>query len=129
LFIGDKKMANLKRIERRLNEVEDWVKAFEKSTGPKQTMDNMNWLVHQLRTGTNQMSEQQQQMMQMQQALQNNMEIVNSFMEEKELVRDWQAYIAKIQKEAEDAVQEQETEGLDAQEQAGDGEEMGEGDA
>ncbi len=122
-------MANLKRIERRLNEVEDWVKAFEKSTGPKQTMDNMNWLVHQLRTGTNQMSEQQQQMMQMQQALQNNMEIVNSFMEEKELVRDWQAYIAKIQKEAEDAVQEQETEGLDAQEQAGDGEEMGEGDA
>ena len=122
-------MANLKRIERRLNEVEDWVKAFEKSTGPKQTMDNMNWLVHQLRTGTNQLSEQQQQMMQMQQALQNNMEIVNSFMEEKELVRDWQAYIAKIQKEADDAVQEQETEGLDAQEQAGDGEEMGEGDA
>ena len=116
LFIGDKKMANLKRIERRLNEVEDWVKAFEKSTGPKQTMDNMNWLVHQLRTGTNQLSEQQQQMMQMQQALQNNMEIVNSFMEEKELVRDWQAYIAKIQKEADDAVQEQETEGLDAQE-------------
>jgi len=121
-------MANLKRIERRLNEVEDWVKAFEKSTGPKQTMDNMNWLVHQLRTGTNQLSEQQQQMMQMQQALQNNMEIVNSFMEEKELVRDWQAYIAKIQKEADDAVQEQETESLDVQEQAEDGEEVGEGD-
>ncbi len=122
-------MANLKRIERRLNEVEDWVKAFEKSTGPKQTMDNMNWLVHQLRTGTNQLSEQQQQMMQMQQALQNNMEIVNSFMEEKELVRDWQAYIAKIQKGAEDAVQESETESLDVQEQAEDGEEVGEGDA
>jgi len=119
----------MKRIERRLNEVEEWVKSFEKSTGPKQTMDNMNWLVHQLRSGTNQLSDTQQQMMQMQQALQNNMEIVNQFMEEKELVRDWQAYIAKIQKEAEDAVQESETESLDVQEQAEDGEEVGEGDA
>jgi len=122
-------MANMKRIERRLNEVEEWVKSFEKSTGPKQTMDNMNWLVHQLRTGTHSMAEQQQQMGQMQQALQGNMEIVNQFMEEKELVRDWQAYIAKIQKEAEDAVQESETESLDVQEQAEDGEEVGEGDA
>jgi hypothetical protein len=122
-------MANMKRIEKRLNEVEDWVRDFERGTGPKQTMDNMNWLVHQLRTGTHSMAEQQQQMGQMQQALQGNMEIVNQFMEEKELVRDWQAYVAKIQKEAEDAVQEQETESVDAQEQAGDGEEMGEGDA
>jgi len=119
----------MKRIERRLNEIEDWVKDFERGTGPKQTMDNMNWLVHQLRTGTHSMAEQQQQMGQMQQALQGNMEIVNQFMEENELVRDWQAYVAKIQKEAEDAVQEQETESVDAQEQAGDGEEMGEGDA
>jgi Mg2+ and Co2+ transporter CorA len=122
-------MANMKRIEKRLNEVEDWVKAFEKGSGPTQTMDNMNWLVHQLRSGTNQLAEQQQQMMQMQQALQNNMDVVSKFMEEKELVRDWQAFVARIQKEAEDAVQEQETESVDAQEQAGDGEEMGEGDA
>ena len=42
-------MANTKRIEKRLQKVEDWAKAFEKETGPRQTMENMNWLVGQTR--------------------------------------------------------------------------------
>jgi len=51
-------------------------------------------------------------------------------MEQNELVHDWQAYVEELQKEAnENAVQESETESMDAQEQAEDGEEMGEGDA
>ena len=49
------------------------------------------------------------------------------------MIRDWQSISwKKFQKEAEennDAVQEQEAESLDAQEQAEDGEEVGEGDA
>ena len=65
----------------------------------------------------------------MQNALQQNSEIVNNFIESNDLVKDWQAYLAELQKEQEDAVQEQETESLDVQEQAGDGEKMGEGDA
>ena len=40
-------MANLKRVEKRLENVEAWVKEFEKGTGPVQTMDNLNWLVGQ----------------------------------------------------------------------------------
>ena len=47
-------------------------------------------------------------------------------MEEQELVHDWQTYIEKLQKESEDALQESETESLDVQEQAEDGEEVGE---
>ena len=42
-------MANLKRVEKRLENVEAWVKEFEKGTGPVQTMDNLNWLVGQSR--------------------------------------------------------------------------------
>jgi hypothetical protein len=45
------------------------------------------------------------------------------------MIPDWQLYIEELQKEQEDAVQESETESLDVQEQAKDGEEMGEGDA
>jgi hypothetical protein len=45
------------------------------------------------------------------------------------MVMQWQAHIAAIQKENENALQKQETESLDAQKQADDGEEMGEGDA
>ena len=33
-------MATLKRIEKRMNEVEAWIKNFERGEGPKQTMDN-----------------------------------------------------------------------------------------
>ena len=42
-------MATAKRMEKRLNIVEDWMKRFEQATGPTKTMDNMNWLVAQLR--------------------------------------------------------------------------------
>jgi hypothetical protein len=49
-------------------------------------------------------------------------------MEQHEMVHDWQSFLAELQEKS-NAVQEQETESLDVQEQAGDGEEMGEGDA
>ena len=42
-------MATLKRVDKRLNDVEKWIKEFEKNSGPAQTMDNMNFLVTQTR--------------------------------------------------------------------------------
>ena len=123
-------MATLKRLEKRMNDVEAWVKDFNNSQGPKQTMDNLNWLVGQTRQLGDRLSGTEQQAMQMQQAIEQNSQIVNDFVEKNELVHDWQAFLAELQKEAEDnAVQEQETESLDAQEQAGDGEKVGKGDA
>ena len=112
-----------------MNDVEAWVKDFNNSQGPKQTMDNLNWLVGQTRQLGERLQATEEQAMQMQNAMQQNAQIVEKFVEDNELVREWQAYLAELQKENEDALQEQETESLDAQEQAGDGEEMGEGDA
>jgi len=123
-------MATLKRLEKRMNEVEDWVKDFNAGQGPAQTMDNLNWLVGQTRMLGDRLRETENQAMQMQEAIQQNGEIVNKFIEDNELVQDWQAYLAELQKEAEEnAVQESETKSLDVQEQAEDGEEVGEGDA
>ena len=122
-------MATLKRLEKRMNEVEGWVKEFNNSNGPKQTMDNLNWLVGQTRQLGDRLAATEQQAMQMQQAIEQNGQIVNDFVEKHELVHDWQAFIAELQKEAEDAVQESEAESLDVQEQTEDGEEMGKGDA
>ena len=122
-------MATLKRLEKRMNDVEAWVKDFDRSQGPAQTSENLNWLVGQTRQLGERLTQTEQQAMQMQEALQKNAEIVNTFVEEQELVHDWQAYIEKLQKESEDALQESETESLDVQEQAEDGEEVGEGDA
>ena len=122
-------MATLKRLEKRMNEVEAWVKDFNAGQGPAQTMDNLNWLVGQTRMLGDRLQSMENQAMEMQNALQQNAEIVNKFVEDNDLVHDWQAYIAELQKEQDNAVQEQEAESMDAQEQAGDGEEMGEGDA
>ena len=122
-------MATLKRLEKRMNDVEAWVKDFNNSQGPKQTMDNLNWLVGQTRQLGDRLSATEQQAMQMQQAIEQNSQIVNDFVEEHDMVHDWQGFLAKLQKEAEDAVQESETESLDVQEQAKDGEEVGTGDA
>ena len=129
MFLGAKKMATLKRLEKRMNDVEAWVKDFDRSQGPAQTSENLNWLVGQTRQLGERLTQTEQQAMQMQEALQKNAEIVNTFVEEQELVHDWQAYIEKLQKESEDALQESETESLDVQEQAEDGEEVGEGNA
>jgi len=122
-------MATLKRLEKRMNDVEAWVKDFDRGQGPAQTSENLNWLVGQTRQLGERLTQTEQQAMQMQEALQKNAEIVNTFMEEQELVHDWQAYIEKLQKESEDALQESEAESLDVQEQAEDGEEVGEGNA
>ena len=115
-------MANMKRIEKRMNDVEAWVKDFERGTGPAQTMDNMNWLVAQCREFGERLSMVNQENIQMQNAIQQNGKIVNDFVEQHELVRDWQAHLATLKQEAEkNAVQESETESLDVQEQAEDG--------
>ncbi len=122
-------MATLKRLEKRMNDVEAWVKDFDRGQGPAQTSENMNWLIGQTRQLGDRLSATEEQALQMQEALQKNAEIVNTFIEDNDMVADWQAYLTKLQKESEDALQESETESLDVQEQAEDGEEVGEGNA
>ena len=119
-------MANVKRIEKRLAIVEDWMKQFEQGTGPKQVVDNMNWLITQLREVGRQVMQLNEQMQMTQQQFQQNVAIVNEFIDENELTVQWNAKLQELQ-EKQNAVQESETESVDAQEQAKDGEEMGEG--
>ena len=130
------KMANLKRLEKRLKSIEDWAKALEAGTGPAQTMENMNWLVGQTRMIGERIKDSEDAVQHLQMSLQSNNEIIQKFLDKHDMVRDWQLYLDELnraveaqEEEADNAVQEQETEGLDAQEQAEDGEEVGEGDA
>ena len=121
-LLGEKKMATLKRLEKRMNDVEGWVKDFNKGSGPAQTMDNLNWLVGQTKQLGERLSMTEQQALQMQNALEQNAKIVEGFVEQQELVVEWQSYLAELQKEAEeeDAVQESSTEEVSVQEQTED---------
>ena len=122
----------MKRLEKRLANMEQWAKDLERGSGPAQTMENMNWLVGQTRMLGDRLQQAEQAVGEMQGAIQQNNEILQQFLDKHDMIRDWQVYLEEIQKEAEeqnDAVQEQETKSVDAQEQAEDGEEVGEGDA
>ena len=127
-------MANTKRIEKRLEKVEEWAKAFEKETGPRQTMENMNWLVGQTRLLGERLQGSEQGVQALQTALNSNSQVLNAFLEQHDMVRDWQMFLEGLQTEANaqqedenNAVQESGSEEMDAQEQADDGEGMGEG--
>ena len=125
-------MANVKRLEKRLKNVEEWAKQLEKNAGPAQTMDNMNWLVGQTRMLGDRLQQAESAVGEMQNAIQQNNEILQTFLDKHDIIRDWQVYLEELQKEAEEennADEEQETKGLDAQEQAEDGEEVGKEDA
>ena len=127
-------MANTKRIEKRLQKVEDWAKAFEKETGPRQTMENMNWLVGQTRLLGERLQQSEGGVQELQNALTANSQVLNQFLEQHDMVRDWQMFLEGLQAEQEEqledednAVQESGSEEMDAQEQAEDGEGLGEG--
>ena len=127
-------MANTKRIEKRLEKVEEWAKAFEKETGPRQTMENMNWLVGQTRLLGERLQQSEGGVQELQNALNANSQVLNQFLEQHDMVRDWQMFLEGLQSEAQaqqedenNAVQESGSEEMDAQEQADDGEGMGEG--
>ena len=127
-------MANTKRIEKRLEKVEDWAKAFEKETGPRQTMENMNWLVGQTRLLGERLQQSEQGVSELQNAWTSNSQVLNAFLEQHDMVRDWQMFLEGLQAEQEaqqedenNAVQESGSEEMDAQEQTEDGEGMGEG--
>ena len=117
----------MKRIEKRLEQVEDWMKQFEKDTGPKMVMENMNWLLEQLRMAGDQFKRQEGTMIQLQNQLEQNSMFVQSFLEEEDMVLQFQSFLVKKQEEA-NAVQKSKAKSMDAQEQAEDGEEVGEGD-
>ena len=115
----------MKRIEKRLEVAESWIKEFERNTGPRAVLDNMNWLVEQCRVMGKTIDEHRQQLNLAQQQFQTNESVLGSFLESNDLVMDWQAHAAKMQEE-QNAFQEQETESVDARKQASDGEGMGE---
>ena len=126
-------MANMKRLEKRLENMEKWAKDSERGSGPAQTMENMNWLVSQTRLLGERLQQSEEGSQGASMAIQRNNEILQEFLDKHDMIRDWQVYLEELQKRAEEeeknALQEQETESVDAREEAEDGEEVGEGDA
>ena len=96
-------MANLKRLTRRIEEMEDWID----ENGNSDTMANYNYLITSVRQGGDMLRNEQQNN-------QNFRNMIFEWMNDRKHGDDWNAFI----KEKEDAVQKQQAEEIPLQEEA-----------
>ena len=111
-------MANVQRLTKRVNELEEWVKENDMTGGPQGTLEVFNYLVMEARGNA-------QRLAQMDQTFQQLRQFTFEFIKECKLEEEWDEFI----REKENAVQEQTTEEIPALTEAEDGEEVGEEDS
>jgi hypothetical protein len=111
-------MANLQRLTKRVNEMEEWIKENEMTGGPQGVLETFVLMVNETRASTN-------LRVQAQQTVQNLRALAFEFIEQHELTEEWNEFLADKEK---DAVQEQSPEEVPSLTEAEDGEEVGEED-
>ena len=112
-------MANVQRLTKRVNELEEWVKENEMMGGPQGVLDTFVLMVNETRASTN-------MRVQAQQTMNNLRNLAFEFIGQHELTEEWNEFLAE--KEKENAVQEQSPEEVPSLAEAEDGEEVGEED-
>ena len=107
-------MANVQRLTKRVNELEEWTKANEMTGGPQGILDTFIFLVNETRMAM-------QLRTQIDQQAQNLRTLAFEFIQQHELTEEWNEFL----KEKENAVQEQSPEEVPSLAEAEDGEEVG----
>ena len=111
-------MANLQRLTKRVNEMEEWIKENEMTGGPQGVLETFVLMVNETRASTNLRVQAVNQ-------LNNLRALAFEFIEQHELTEEWNEFLADKEK---DAVQEQSPEEIPSLTEAEDGEEVGEED-
>ena len=111
-------MANLQRLTKRVNEMEEWIRENEMTGGPQGVLETFVLMVNETRASTN-------LRVQAQQTMQNLRALAFEFIGQHELTEEWNEFLADKEK---DAVQEQSPEEIPSLTEAEDGEEVGEED-
>ena len=107
-------MANVQRLTKRVNELEEWTKANEMTGGPQGILETFTFLINEARMAA-------RGRMQIEQSFQQIRAFSFEFIQQHELTDEWNEFL----KEKEDAVQKQATEEIPALTEAEDGEEVG----
>ena len=103
------------KTENRIAKLEEWAQELDSDNDQQVIFANINFLLTQIR-GIGQANDNlTQQLQQANGILQQNAEALRTFLEKNDLVMDWQEYLEELNKEMENAVQEQSSEKVDAQ--------------
>ena len=103
-------MANLKRLTRRVEEMENWID----ENGDGDTMANMHYLIRSVRQAGDMLQNEQRN-------TQNLRGLLFGFLKEKNMEKEWDEFLKETE---ENAVQEQQAEKIPVQEQTEDSEEV-----
>ena len=112
-------MANVQRLTKRVNELEEWVKENDMTGGPQGILDTFTFLINETRMSA-------QLRTRMEQQVNNLRQLAFEFLQQHELTEEWNEFLKE--KEV-NAVKEQSPEEMDALPEAKDGEEVGEEDS
>jgi len=105
-------MANIERLTKRVKKMEEWIEENKDIGGPKGTLETFNFLIQEVKTNGQMVSNAQQQFQQLR-------SYAFEFIQEQELVKEWDSFL----EEKDNAVQKQQTEEIPVQEEAESGEE------
>ena len=111
-------MANVQRLTKRVNELEEWVKENDSTGGPQGILDTFIFLVNETRMSM-------QMRTQIEQQAQNLRALAFEFIQQHELTDEWNEF---LKEKEENAVQKQSPEEVPSLTEAEDGEEVGEED-
>ena len=85
-----------KILEQKVTALEQWVGTQEGENGPRGLLENYTFLINQLRGMGDRLRQVEQSHVQLEQALAQNNEALRTFLDEKDLVIDWQDHVAKL---------------------------------
>ena len=89
-----------KKLERKVEELEEWIAQFEAGTEDKNVFDNLNFMITQCKNLGDRLAQVEQSHRQLESALQQNAQTVNDFISEQEIEEAWQEYLTGLQEDA-----------------------------
>ena len=99
-----------KKLEGKVAVLEDWVAQFEAGTDDKNVLDNINFLIGQLKLLGDRLKATEDSHRQMEAAMQQNNKVVMDFIEDQDVQQPWEVYLKELQEDADASEEGQESE-------------------
>jgi hypothetical protein len=99
-----------KKLEGKVAVLEDWVAQFEAGNDDKNVLDNIQFLIGQLKLLSKRLSDTENSHRQLEAAMQQNNKVVMDFIEDQDIQQPWEVYLKELQEDADASEEGQEAE-------------------
>ncbi len=99
-----------KKLEGKVAVLEDWVAQFEAGNDDKNVLDNIQFLIGQLKLLSKRLGDTENSHRQLEAAMQQNNKVVMDFIEDQDIQQPWEVYLKELQEDADASEERQEAE-------------------